>query len=113
MARRSRLLEAPPFAVERALQRLGSNIKTARVRRKVTLEELGQKLGVSRRILGDVEKGKPSTGIGIYAAALWALGLLDHLSPVADPTKDAEGLTLAQSRERSKARRIEALDNDF
>jgi transcriptional regulator with XRE-family HTH domain len=107
------LLEAPPFAVERALKTLGANIRTARVRRKLTLEELAQKLGVSRRILSDMEKGKPSTGIGIYVSALWALDLLDHLSPVADPTKDAEGMALALTRERSKARKTEVLDNDF
>jgi transcriptional regulator with XRE-family HTH domain len=113
MARHSRLLEAPPFAVERALKTLGANIRTARVRRKLTLEELAQKLGVSRRILSDMEKGKPSTGIGIYVSALWALDLLDHLSPVADPAKDAEGMALALTRERSKARKSEVLDNDF
>ena len=113
MARRSRLLEAPPYAVERSLKTLGSNLRTARVRRKLTLEDLAQKVGVSRRILSDVEKGKPSTGIGIYVAALWALGLLDHLSPVADPTKDAEGLALALARQRSRVRKTEVLDNDF
>lgn len=113
MARHSRLLEAPPFAVERALKTLGSNLRTARIRRRLTLEELAQKLGVSRRILSDVEKGKPSTGIGIYVAALWALDLLDHLSPVADPTRDAEGMALALARGRSKVRKTEILDNDF
>jgi transcriptional regulator with XRE-family HTH domain len=113
MTRHSRLLETPPYAVERALKALGTNLRTARVRRKLTLENLAQRVGVSRRILSDVERGKPSTGIGIYVAALWALGLLDHLSPVADPTKDAEGLALTLARQRSRVRKTEVLDNDF
>jgi transcriptional regulator with XRE-family HTH domain len=113
MSKRSRLLETPPFAVERALKTLGANLRTARIRRKLTLEDVAQKIGVSRRILGDMEKGKPSTAIAIYVAALWALDLLGHLSSVADPTKDTEGLTLALSRERTKVRKPEVLDNDF
>jgi transcriptional regulator with XRE-family HTH domain len=113
MSKRSRLLETPPFAVERALKKLGSNLRTARIRRKLTLEDVAQKIGVSRRILGDMEKGKASTAIGVYVAALWALDLLEHLSSVADPTKDAEGLALALARERSKVRKTEVLDNDF
>jgi transcriptional regulator with XRE-family HTH domain len=113
MARRSRLLEALPFAVERALKTLGSNLRTARIRRGLTLGEIAQKIGVSRRIVSDAEKGKASTGIGIYLGVLWALDLLDHVSGVADPAKDAEGLALALARERSKVRRPEILDNDF
>jgi transcriptional regulator with XRE-family HTH domain len=113
MARHSRLLEAPPFAVERTLKALGANLRTARVRRKLTLEEVAEKIGVSRRIVSDAEKGKPSTAIGIYAAMLWALDLLGDLSSVADPASDAEGMALALSSERSRVRKRRVLDNDF
>jgi transcriptional regulator with XRE-family HTH domain len=109
----SRLLAAPPFAVEQALKKLGSNLRTARLRRKLTLEDLAQKIGVSRRILGDAERGKPSTGIAVYVAALWALDLLDHLTPVADPARDSEGMALSLARERTKVRKTEVLDDDF
>jgi len=113
MARYSRLLETPPFAVERALKALGANLRTARVRRKLTLEEVAQKIGISRRIVSDAEKGKPSTAIGVYVAILWALDLLGDLSSVADPAKDAEGMALALARERSRVRKPQVLDNDF
>lgn len=113
MSKASRLLAAPPFAVERTLKTLGENLRTARLRRRLTLDEVAQKVGVSRRIISDAEKGKPSTGIGIYAAALWALGLLDQLATVADPTKDTEGHALALSREKARARKTQVLDNDF
>jgi transcriptional regulator with XRE-family HTH domain len=113
MSKASKLLAAPPYAVERALKTLGANLRTARLRRKLTLEEVAQKLGASRRIIADVENGKPSTSAGMYLAALWALGLLEQLADVADPTKDIEGVTLALSREGVKARKSAILDNDF
>ena len=113
MSRHSRLLEAPPFAVERTLKALGANLRTARVRRKLTLEDVAQKIGVSRRIVGDAERGKPSTAVAVYAGILWALDLLDQLASVAEPAKDAEGMALALSREGSKVRKPHVLDNDF
>ena len=113
MSRHSRLLEAPPFAVARVLKALGANMRTARMRRKLTLEDVAQKIGVSRRIVSDAEKGKPSTAIAVYAGILWALDLLDQLSSVAEPAKDAEGMALALSREGSKVRKPQVLDNDF
>jgi transcriptional regulator with XRE-family HTH domain len=113
MSKASKLLSAPPFAVERALKTLGANLRTARLRRKLTLEEVAQKVGASRRIIADVENGKPSTSAGMYVATLWALGLLEHLAEVADPTTDQEGLTLALVREGVRARKAATLDNDF
>jgi transcriptional regulator with XRE-family HTH domain len=113
MSKGSKLLAAPPYAVERALKTLGANIRIARLRRKLTLEEVAQKVGASRRIIADVESGKPSTSVGMYLAALWALGLLEQLTDVAAPTQDKEGLTLALSRENVKARKSAVLDNDF
>ena len=113
MSKASKLLAAPPYAVERALKTLGANLRTARLRRKLTLEEVAQKVGASRRIIADVENGKPSTSAGMYVATLWALGLLDHLADVASPTADNEGLTLALAREGVKARKAAVLDNDF
>jgi hypothetical protein len=46
-------------------------------------------------------------GIGIYAAVLQALGLLDGLGLVADPSKDEVGLAIASERlpERVRLRR--------
>ncbi len=107
------LMSAPPYAVDQVLKRLGANLKTARVRRGLTVAEVSKKIGTGVRAVADAEKGKPSTGIAVYAALLWAFDLLGQLEAVADPTHDAEGQALAQSRERSRARRAGATDNDF
>lgn len=113
MSARNQLLAAPPFPVEQALKRLGANLRTARLRRNLTVEDVAQKIGAGKRAVMDAEKGKASTGIAVYAALLWAFDLLDQLNEVADPAKDAEGQTLALSQERSRARHKEDLGDDF
>jgi transcriptional regulator with XRE-family HTH domain len=109
----SRLLAAPPFPVETALRTLGKNLRIARLRRNLTVDQVAEKIGVNRKSVLDAEKGKLSTSIAIYAAILWALDLLGQFATVADPAADKEGLTLALARERSHARRTDAMDNDF
>lgn len=113
MTKKNPLLANPPYAVEQALARLGTNLRTARVRRKLTIEEMAEKIGTGPRAVSDAEKGKPSTSIAVYMALLWALGLLDQMEDVADPVKDKEGQILALSRERTRARQSGEIDNDF
>jgi len=84
-------LNSPPAAVEQILLQLGRNIRTARLRRKLRMSDLAERVGVSRYLISDVEKGKPSTGIAAYVGALWVLGLIDELRYVADPDHDTEG----------------------
>jgi transcriptional regulator with XRE-family HTH domain len=113
MRRSSTLLTATPFAVETAIRRLGANLRTARLRRNLTLVEVAEKLGVSRYVIAHAEAGKPSTSLAVYAGLLWAYGLIDRFAEVADPAEDKEGLALSLANERSHARRTEAMDNDF
>ena len=113
MSARNQLLTAPPYPVEQTLQRLGANLRTARLRRNLTLADVAAKIGVHKQTVADAEKGKPSTGIAVYAAMLWSLDLLDQMADVAAPERDGEGQTLALARERGRARPRRALSNDF
>ncbi len=113
MTARNKLLSAPPYAVEQSLRRLGADLRTARLRRNLTIADLAEKIGTGERAVADAEKGKPSTGVAVYAALLWALDLLDQLAEVAAPERDDEGQTLALARERSRARPRAVLGNDF
>lgn len=110
MKARNALLAAVPYQVETSLKKLGSNLKTARLRRNLTTGDAAEKIGTSRFVVADAEKGKPSTSAATYAALLWAYGLIDQLTDIADPARDAEGTTLSLKRERSRRRK---LDNDF
>lgn len=113
MAKANQLLQAPPYPVEQALTRLGENLRTARIRRHLTIKDVAQKIGTGPRAVMDAEKGKPSTGIGIYVALLWAYDLLQPLEDVANPTTDEQGLTFEAGKTRMRARKSRALDNDF
>lgn len=113
MARKNILLTAPPYPVEQAIKRLGANLRAARLRRNLTIEEVGQKIGTGPRAVSDAERGRVSTGTVVYVALLWAYDLLDPMSDLADPALDAEGLALSLSRERARAKGSEELDSDF
>lgn len=111
--RRGYLLEIPPYEVESALRRLGEDLRTARLRRNMTLADVADRIGVSREVVGHAERGKPSTSVAVYAALLWAYGLVERLASLADQTLDQEGLRLASLRERRNARAPQRLDDDF
>jgi transcriptional regulator with XRE-family HTH domain len=114
MTRVSKIASMPPAAVEGLLKQLGRNIRTARLRRGLRLEDLAQRIGISRYVMSDIEKGKPTTAIASYIGALWALGLSDDLKIVADPDRDTEGKILERARApKTAAKRQKAIDNDF
>jgi len=113
MPPRSKLVTAPPYAVEAAIERLGTHLRIARVRRNLSLADMANKLGVDRHVIADAEGGKITTSIAVYAGLLWGLNLLDRLEPVADPALDEEGRAMAMNEERTRAYPSRTLDNDF
>jgi transcriptional regulator with XRE-family HTH domain len=116
MSKKTQLFETPPYAVERQIVMLAANLRVARVRRKLTIADVAEKIGTGVRAVADAEKGKVSTGVGVYMALLWAYGLLDQMDDVAAPEYDLEGQRLALSREKIRARSGKAegsIDNDF
>ena len=113
MPRPTKLSNSPPAAVEEALGRLGRNIRTARLRRRLSQAELAQRMGVSRFVVADVERGKSTTGVAVYLGALWVLGLLGQIREVADPDRDEEGKTLERARGPRRAPGRRTLSDDF
>jgi transcriptional regulator with XRE-family HTH domain len=86
---------APPAGVRRTLRKLGADIHDARRRRRLTMAVIAERAFTSRATLQRVEAGDPGVSIGIYAAVLQALGLLDGLLEVADAARDTVGQSLA------------------
>ena len=111
MVAKNKLQSAPPYPVEQALKRLGENLRTARIRRKMTIENVAARIGTGPRAVMDAEKGKPSTGIVVYTGLLWLYGLLAPFEELADPAKDKEGL--AREPVKQRARKSGELDSDF
>jgi len=109
----SKISKSPPGAVEEILNRLGRNIRTARLRRRLSMEELAERIGISRYVMADVEKGKPTTAIAAYIGALWALGLHKDIRELADPDRDEEGKILERARGPRTAPKRKIIDDDF
>ncbi|MBO5987281.1 MAG: helix-turn-helix domain-containing protein [Lachnospiraceae bacterium] len=59
------------------LEKMGLQIKYARLRRKLSAELVAERAGISRATLVAIEKGAPSVAIGCYAAVLHALNYMD------------------------------------
>lgn len=97
----------PSIAVRRALRKLGQDIYDARRRRGLPAEVVAERAFTTRPTLRRIEAGDHKVGMGIYAAVLQALGLLDGLAQVADPAKDTIGLSLSSEAlpERVRLRR--------
>jgi transcriptional regulator with XRE-family HTH domain len=113
MKARNTLLAATPYQVEQALSKLGADLKTARLRRNLSSSEVAQKIGTSRFVVADAEKGKPSTNVAAYAALLWTYGLIDRFADLADPAEDQEGSRLALAHGPARARHRRKLNNEF
>ena len=88
----------PSIAVRRALRKLGLDIREARRRRGLPAEIIAQRAFTSRPTLRRIEAGDHGVSIGIYAAVLQALGLLDGLGLLADPASDQAGLAMMSER---------------
>lgn len=92
------------LAVRRSLRSLGLNLKEARLRRALPASVVAARAYTTRPTLQRVEAGDPGVGIGIYAAVLQALGLLDGLTLLADASRDETGLNLAAAALPRRAR---------
>ena len=87
----------PSAAVRRVLRKLGADIRAARRRRRLPMAVVAERAFTSRSTLQRVEAGDAHVGMGIYAAVLQALGLLDGLGEIANISHDSVGQTLASA----------------
>jgi transcriptional regulator with XRE-family HTH domain len=60
---------------QRILSEVGENIKLARLRRKLSSEQVAERANIGRSTLVKIEQGHPGVGIGNYLNVLRVLGL--------------------------------------
>lgn len=60
------------------LAQMGEQIHLARLRRKLTLDLVVERAGISHAALVSIEKGASTVSIGAYAVALHALNNMDR-----------------------------------
>ena len=87
-----------PIPVKRALVKLGEDIRSARIRRRISTTVMAERAFITRPTLGKVERGDPGVSLGIYATVLFVLGLTDRLADLADVRTDEVGLQLEGGR---------------
>jgi transcriptional regulator with XRE-family HTH domain len=69
------------------LKEFGENIKLARLRRKLSAEQVAERANISRPTLLSIEKGMPGVAFASYAQVLFVLNLeKDLLKVAADDT---------------------------
>lgn len=90
--------------VKRTLKKLGSDLREARLRRRLTAQLVAERSYTTRATLLKIERGSTSVSFGIYASVIQAVGLLDNLAGVADIRNDEVGQTLAASQLRPRRR---------
>ena len=78
------------------LKGLGENLKLARKRRKLTLEQVSERAGIARSTLWLIEKGDPGVTIGAWLQVLFVLGMEKDLGKVA--AEDPLGRKLQDAR---------------
>ncbi len=87
-----------PLPVNRALRKLGHDLRDARRRRRIPMAILAERSSISRMTLGKIEKGDSGVAIGNYAAVLFALGMVDRLGNLAEPKEDQVGQEIDEER---------------
>ena len=87
-----------PLPVKRALVKLGGDIRSARLRRRIPTTIMAARAFITRTTLLKVERGAPSVSLGIYATVLFILGLTSRLADLADARSDEVGLQLEEER---------------
>ena len=80
-----------PIPVNKALKKLGADLKEARIKRRLTMALVEERAGITHITLTKVEKGDSGVSMGIYAKVMFVLGLIDNLYNLADPDCDTVG----------------------
>jgi transcriptional regulator with XRE-family HTH domain len=87
-----------PIPVQKALKKLGSDLRMARKRRPIKAATMAERMGVSAPTLRKIENGDPTVQLGHLAQALFVLQMLDGLSDVAASENDEIGQMLEEER---------------
>ena len=84
--------------IQRSLAKLGRDIDVARKKRRLTIESLCERAGISMPLYFRIVAGAGGTSIGAYAMVIYALGLETPFENLVDPGADDTGLLLDEAR---------------
>ncbi|TBV11406.1 helix-turn-helix domain-containing protein [Stutzerimonas kirkiae] len=104
-----------PDSTSYLLNQLGANIDQARKRRRLSVETICSRAGITPQTYRRLSKGEPGLSIGILAAVLSAMNLEDDLSLIASPSSDEVGISMERAHQPKRIREeaSDDLDTDF
>ena len=94
--------------IEKILIEIGENIKLARLRRKLSAEQVAERANISRPTLRSIEQGAGRVAMGAYAQVLFVLGLEKDLlklagdDPLGRKLQDAKLLIKERAPKKNK-----------
>ncbi len=94
---------------ERLLADLGENLRLARLRRKLSAEQVAERAGISRSTLHLMEYGSAGISLGKLVQVLAVLGLEQDLSAVGNDDvlgRKLEDARLTETRRRAPKRKL-------
>jgi len=94
---------------ERLLVNLGENLRLARLRRKLSAEQVAERAGISRSTLHLMENGSAGISLGKLVQVLAVLGLEQDLSAVGNDDvlgRKLEDARLTETRRRAPKRKL-------
>lgn len=92
----------------RILKQVGEQLQLARLRRKLSAEQMAERTGLGRKTIYHIEQGSPSVAFGNYLQVLFVLGLASDLlliaaaDPLGRKLQDAAILTPRRAPKKSK-----------
>lgn len=94
---------------QRLLATLGENLKLARLRRRLSAEQVAERAGISRSTLHLLEHGAAGTSLGKLVQVLAVLGLEADISHIATDDvlgRKLEDARLTETRQRAPKKKL-------
>jgi transcriptional regulator with XRE-family HTH domain len=86
------------IGADRALKELGNDIRIARKKRRMSVADFCERIGVTDKTLARLENGDGGVRLETFAMAMLALGELRRLATLIDPATDDTGLLMCIGR---------------
>ena len=87
-----------PIPAKRIMHKVGSDMRDARLRRRLSMELIAERAGISRITLRKIENGNTSVSLGSFVSVLFSLGMIDRLKEIADASHDHVGRQLEEEQ---------------
>ncbi len=87
-----------PIPAKRIMSKVGSDMRDARLRRRLPMELIAERAGISRATLRKIENGDTSVSLGSFVSVLFALGMIERLKEIADASHDHVGRQLEEEQ---------------